>query len=104
MQHALLPMRMHGIAIKDALLKRGFSFNNSGDLLCIFYLPIALPLSSISHYSHHLGMVKNRKHWKAWSVIWLATVWALWLVRNDIVFNMKTTSINNILNSAKVKA
>ncbi|KAF1860593.1 hypothetical protein Lal_00021637 [Lupinus albus] len=101
------------IVTKDALFKQSanhlFScctFSYSVWQLIYNWLDfcIALPPTPISHFTHHLGMVKNRKHWKAWSVIWLATIWALWLARNDIVFYMKKTSINNILNSAKVKA
>ncbi|KAE9598418.1 hypothetical protein Lalb_Chr15g0080621 [Lupinus albus] len=49
-------------------------------------------------------MVHNRKRWKVWSVVWLATIWALWLTKNDIIFNNVTTFSHKILDSAKVKA
>ncbi|KAF1893871.1 hypothetical protein Lal_00002411 [Lupinus albus] len=81
-----------------ALVKRGVHFlNESASLL-------ALPLVPIHHFSSFLGLAKNRKCWKLWNVIWLATIWALWLARNDIVFNNAQPSIHKILNSSKVNS
>ncbi|KAF1891499.1 hypothetical protein Lal_00012388 [Lupinus albus] len=67
-------------------------------------ISFALPLSPITHYSSFLGVAKNKKCWKTWSIIWLATMWALWLARNDVVFNNSKPTILQILNSVKVKS
>ncbi|KAF1888790.1 hypothetical protein Lal_00036832 [Lupinus albus] len=120
------------IPTKDALHKRDIPLNNGGDLHCVFCndtpetanhlfsncklsysiwqllynwlnISVALPLTPINHFTHHLGMMHNRKRWKVWSVVWLATIWALWLTRNDIIFNNVTISSHKILDYAKVK-
>ncbi|KAF1881267.1 hypothetical protein Lal_00023303 [Lupinus albus] len=121
------------IPTKDALLKRGVSLTNGGGLSCAFCndhpestnhlfsscklsyslwqliynwlnISVVLLLNPCDHFTHHLGLVKNRKCWKTWSVIWIATIWALWLARNDLIFNNINPSINKILDSAKVKS
>ncbi|KAF1894861.1 hypothetical protein Lal_00022355 [Lupinus albus] len=121
------------IPTKDALLKRGVPLTNGGGLSCAFCndhpestnhlfsscnlsysvwqliykwlnISIVLPLNPSDHFTHHLGLVKNRKCWKTWSVILIATIWALWLARNDLIFNNINPSINKILDSAKVKS
>ncbi|KAF1858928.1 hypothetical protein Lal_00000748 [Lupinus albus] len=33
---------------------------------------VVLPFSPANHFINHMGMVKDRKRWKIWSVIWLA--------------------------------
>ncbi|KAF1891244.1 hypothetical protein Lal_00001386 [Lupinus albus] len=38
---------------------------------------VALPLDPIQHFSNHLGLVKDKKCCKIWSVIWFATIWAI---------------------------
>ncbi|KAF1871660.1 hypothetical protein Lal_00020454 [Lupinus albus] len=65
---------------------------------------VALPLSPSTNYSIFFGLVKTRKSWKLWSIILHATIWALWLARNDIVFNKANLSLQQILNSVKVKS
>ncbi|KAF1886758.1 hypothetical protein Lal_00045995 [Lupinus albus] len=121
------------IPTKDALLRQGFSSSDSGGILCPFcnehpestdhlfsscslsYLvwqmiykwlgiSVVLPNTPSHHLSYHLGLVKDRKSWKFWSVIWFATIWAIWLSRNDFIFNNVNSSLLHILDSAKLKS
>ncbi|KAF1868729.1 hypothetical protein Lal_00036167 [Lupinus albus] len=121
------------IPTMDALVKRGVTLLNDGDSLCVLckshpetathlfsscnfsysvwqliynWLGItsALPFSPINHYSSFLGLAKDRKRWKLWSIIWITTIWVLWLARNDFVFNNTKPSLHQILNSIKVKS
>ncbi|KAF1866492.1 hypothetical protein Lal_00017875 [Lupinus albus] len=46
--------------------------------------------------------VNAKKGWKAWSIIWFATVWAIWRHQNDIIFNKTSLSIHHILDNAIV--
>ncbi|KAF1870232.1 hypothetical protein Lal_00003438 [Lupinus albus] len=109
----------------------GFSFSDSGGLLCSFCndepkssthlfssckaiysvwqllynwlnISIALPQSPLHHYSYHLGMVPNKKGRKSWSIIWLATVWAIWKHQNEVIFNKVKPSTTYILDAAKM--
>ncbi|KAE9593826.1 hypothetical protein Lalb_Chr18g0047181 [Lupinus albus] len=41
---------------------------------------------------------------KVWSIIWLATVWAIWRHQNDVIFYKVCPSITLILDTAKVNA
>ncbi|KAE9594954.1 hypothetical protein Lal_00041263 [Lupinus albus] len=121
------------IPTKDALLKQGITLHDGEGSLCVFCneypesathlfstcsisysvwqhiyrwlnICVALPLSFYTHYSFFLGLVKTRKGWKLWSIIWHATIWTLWLARNDIVFNKAKSSIQQLLNSVMVKS
>ncbi|KAF1875063.1 hypothetical protein Lal_00007679 [Lupinus albus] len=121
------------IPTNDTLFRRGFSSSDGGGTLCPFcnehpestdhlfsscslsYLvwqmiykwlgiTVVLPNTHSHHLSYHLGLVKDRKSWKFWSVIWFATIWAIWLSRNDFIFNNVNRSLLHILDSAKVKS
>ncbi|KAF1866712.1 hypothetical protein Lal_00018097 [Lupinus albus] len=103
---------MDRIPTKIALSRRGITFSDGGGLLCPFCnddLESAFHLFSscknpFHHYLNHLGLVNANKGWKAWSIIWFATVWAIWRHRNDIIFNKTSISIHHILDNAKVNA
>ncbi|CAL0327858.1 unnamed protein product [Lupinus luteus] len=41
---------------------------------------------------------------KLWSTIWLATIWSIWLSRNDIIFKSTNPSLHHILDTAKVNS
>ncbi|KAF1892289.1 hypothetical protein Lal_00010753, partial [Lupinus albus] len=60
-------------------------------------ISVALPQSPLHHYSYHLGMVLDKK-----SIIWLATVWAIWKHQNEVIFNKVKPSTTYILDTAKV--
>ncbi|KAF1867299.1 hypothetical protein Lal_00049728 [Lupinus albus] len=118
------------IPTKDALISRGISLFNGGGNLCSFcndhlesthhlfstctftyhiwqsmykWLDIsnALPLTPFNHYLSHLGMTKDKKEKNVWRIIWLATIWAIWLHRNDIIFNHVRPSSLHLLDSAR---
>lgn len=43
--------------------------------------------SGKSHFWAHLGLRKDRKHYKEfWILIWLCFIWSIWLHRNQIQF------------------
>ncbi|KAF1870610.1 hypothetical protein Lal_00025934 [Lupinus albus] len=65
-------------------------------------ITVTLPQNPFHHYLNHLGLVNANKGWKAWSIIWFATVWAIWRHRNDIIFNKTSLSIHHILDNAKM--
>ncbi|KAF1898557.1 hypothetical protein Lal_00023559 [Lupinus albus] len=119
------------IPTKEALLKRGVTFSNGGGTTCpmwndstestmhlfsscsipysiwqVIYkwlnISVVLPLEPINHFLHDSGMVKDSKSRKVWNIIWLATVCALWLSRNDFIFNNVRHSLTQILESERV--
>ncbi|KAF1864448.1 hypothetical protein Lal_00021871 [Lupinus albus] len=121
------------IPTKDALLRRGVSLLNGGGATCslcnnhfessqhlfsscsltyfvwqLMYkwlnIFVALPPVPINHFLNHCGMVKDRKCRKAWSIIWFATVWAIWRSRNDFIFNNVRHSALQIMDAARVNA
>ncbi|KAF1897797.1 hypothetical protein Lal_00032557, partial [Lupinus albus] len=114
------------IPTKIVLSRRGVTFSNGGGLLCLFCndvseyafhlfstyksiynwlnITVTLPQNFLHHYLNHLGLVNDKKGWKAWSFIWFATIWAIWRHRNDIIFNKTRLSINHILGTARVNA
>ncbi|KAF1882457.1 hypothetical protein Lal_00039105 [Lupinus albus] len=94
------------IPTMDALVKRGVPLINDSASLCVFCkshqefvthlfsscdfsyalwqlmynwlnVSLAIPLTPIHHFTSFLGLIKNRKSWKLWSIIWFAIIWAL---------------------------
>ncbi|KAE9585291.1 hypothetical protein Lalb_Chr25g0287421 [Lupinus albus] len=63
---------------------------------------VALPLAPTNHFLNHVGMVKDKRSRQTWSIIWYATIWALWRVRNNTIFNNVRRSISHILDVAMV--
>ncbi|KAF1893987.1 hypothetical protein Lal_00003902 [Lupinus albus] len=86
------------IPTKDALIRRSISLLNGGGISS------ALPLTPFNHYLSHLGMAKDKKGQNVWRIIWLAIIWAIWLHRNDIIFNHVRLSSLHLLDSARVNA
>ncbi|GKV05597.1 hypothetical protein SLEP1_g17592 [Rubroshorea leprosula] len=39
-----------------------------------------------SHYEQHMGLNQKKELKEAWRVIWLTTIWTLWVWRNQKVF------------------
>ncbi|KAF1859194.1 hypothetical protein Lal_00009778 [Lupinus albus] len=90
------------IPTKAALLRRVYPtlYDN---LFTWVNISVVLPLDLIQHLKYHMRMVKDRKHWKFWSIIWFTTIWPIWLSRNDYIFNKVRSSLLHILDSANVK-
>ncbi|KAF1895933.1 hypothetical protein Lal_00033938 [Lupinus albus] len=113
------------IPTKEVLSIRGILLHNGGGQLCSFCkespefshhlfsscnitypvwklvykwldIIVALAFTPANHFINHMCMVKDRKRRKIRSVIWLATVWAIWLSRNDLIFNSVKSSLNQI--------
>ncbi|KAF1878600.1 hypothetical protein Lal_00047270 [Lupinus albus] len=122
---------MDRIPTKTALSRRGVTFLQGSGLLCPFCnddlesafhlfssctvtyyvwqsiynwlnITVTLHQNPFHHYLNHLGLVNDKKGWKAWSTIWFATIWAIWRHRNDIIFNKVRLSINHIVDTARV--
>ncbi|KAF1868903.1 hypothetical protein Lal_00048182 [Lupinus albus] len=118
------------IPTKDALSRRGVTTIGTDDILCSFcrehsesshhlfsscsftfsvwqlvynWLGISVVLhhNTSTHFLNHMGLVKDKKCYKVWSVVWLATVWAIWLSRNDLIFNSNLNTPQQILDSAR---
>ncbi|CAL0312877.1 unnamed protein product [Lupinus luteus] len=49
-------------------------------------------------------MISHRKLSNLWSIIWLATIWSIWLTTNDFIFKDVHPSLQKILDSAKVQS
>ncbi|KAF1871323.1 hypothetical protein Lal_00020115 [Lupinus albus] len=121
------------IPTKDALSRKGVTAIGTDGILCSFcrehsesshhlfsscsftfsvwqlvynWLGISIVLhhNTSTHFLNHMGLVKDKKCYKVWSVVWLATVWAIWLSRNDLIFNSNLNTPQQILDSARVKS
>ncbi|KAE9604056.1 hypothetical protein Lalb_Chr11g0067301 [Lupinus albus] len=63
-----------------------------------------LPSQPINHFTTHMGMISNNRLSKFWSIILLVTPWAIWLSKNDFIFNSIKHSLHKTFYSAKVKS
>ncbi|KAE9590465.1 putative reverse transcriptase zinc-binding domain-containing protein [Lupinus albus] len=92
------------IPSKDALFRRGVSLTNGGEISCsfcneesessahlfsychltytvwqFFYnwlnISVALHSSPFHNFLYHMGMVKDKKCWPLWNMIWFAIIW-----------------------------
>ncbi|KAF1871848.1 hypothetical protein Lal_00020643, partial [Lupinus albus] len=93
---------MDRIPTKDALSRRGVLPTDANDTLCSFCHKN--PESSNHLFSSCSFSYLDKKSCKFWSVVWLATVWAIWLSRNDLIFNNTSITPQHILESARVKS
>ncbi|CAL0324353.1 unnamed protein product [Lupinus luteus] len=48
-----------------------------------------------------MGLIPLNRRSKYWSVIWLASIWAIWLSRNDLIFNYVRPSAQKIFEDAR---
>ncbi|CAL0318787.1 unnamed protein product [Lupinus luteus] len=51
-----------------------------------------------------MGLNPTNRLSKYWSVIWLATIWTIWLARNDFIFNSIRLITHKIFEDARFKA
>ncbi|KAF1859187.1 hypothetical protein Lal_00001018 [Lupinus albus] len=92
------------IPSKVALQRREIPLSMGGAHLQLDGYQCRLPSSLIHHFICHMGMVKDKKRWSLWSMFWFATMWAIWLYRNELIFNQVESSPNGIFESAMVKS
>nr|KYP58023.1 hypothetical protein KK1_004313 [Cajanus cajan] len=59
----------------------------------------------ISHFEQFLGLPScvAKNHYK-WTVIWLATIWSIWLARNEAIFANKFTSPKDLVELIKLRS
>lgn len=67
-------------------------------------LDVVLPLDLKAHYLQHLGLQHNRVPKKCWQLLWFATLWSLWLHRNDITFNGSCVEFAKIYYLIRIRA
>jgi hypothetical protein len=58
---------------------------------------LVLPPNLSSSFALFVGCGSNKKRRKGFSIIWLAFVWAMWKVRNDLVFNNITVDTRTVV-------
>ncbi|KAL3006503.1 hypothetical protein AAZX31_08G282600 [Glycine max] len=51
-----------------------------------------LPNSLQAHMSQHDCLLQNNKDKERWMVVWVAIVWNIWLVRNDLMQRIAFTT------------
>lgn len=51
---------------------------------------------------HHAGLVRGKFANKGWRLIWFATVWSLWLHRNEMIFNNDKLDFDKVVELIKV--
>jgi hypothetical protein len=118
------------LATKDALLDRGI-FPNQIDPLCVFcegatetcnhmlfscpfaygvWLSVygwlgfdgAYAMNGVDHFLQHGSLFGGKKWKKIKHLVWLATVWSLWISRNKVIFEGKDVSKNDVLSNVKL--
>jgi len=56
----------------------------------------------VNHFYHYAYLAGgSRKRQSFMRLLWLATVWVIWLKRNDIIFNNKAKSMHHLLDKVK---
>ena len=65
---------------------------------CLFLTPPNL----FVHWECWGGWESNKKIRKGHWLIWLATIWVLWKVRNDKIFNGKIYTVEEVVEEIKV--
>jgi len=60
------------------------------------------PLNLFHHWECWSGMAFNKRVRKGYCLIWHATIWTLWKVRNDKIFNNGGKDANSIVEEVKV--
>lgn len=50
-----------------------------------------------------IGIIKEKEVKEAWQSIISATLWSIWLIRNDLVFNNRRASKSGVLNSLQLR-
>nr|KYP60907.1 hypothetical protein KK1_023327 [Cajanus cajan] len=59
----------------------------------------------ISHFEHFLGLLSCvAKNQYKWAMIWLASIWSIWLSRNEVVFTNKFTSPKHLVELIKLRS
>jgi len=65
---------------------------------CFFHIPPNL----FVHWECWGGLERNSKIKKGRWLVWLATLWLLWKVRNDSIFNQKIYKVEEVVEEIKV--
>jgi hypothetical protein len=62
------------------------------------------PPSLFISFASFLGFTSSEKRKKGLSMIWHAVVWVIWKVRNDLIFNNKSITEEEVVDLVKVSA
>lgn len=57
------------------------------------------------HFLQFVGLSGgNSKQKSLWEVVWLSTVWVIWVSRNALIFNGKKAEVGEMLEQIKLKS
>jgi hypothetical protein len=62
------------------------------------------PPTLFNSFASFLGLTSSKKRKKGLSLIWHAVVWVIWKVRNDLIFNNKSITEEEVVDLVKVSA
>lgn len=51
----------------------------------------------------HSGLISGRASNEVWRMFWFATIWSIWLHRNDLIFKQGTLDFDNVTELIKIK-
>ncbi|CAL0328516.1 unnamed protein product [Lupinus luteus] len=53
---------------------------------------------------YHIWLCNNYKFSQWWTMLWFPLVWSLLLMRNEVVFDKKESSVVQLLHSIKIRS
>lgn len=66
-------------------------------------ISIVIPDNIQAHYWSHWSLCFGKIARKAWSVVWVETLWSLWTMRNHMLFKGGVLSFEEILDNLRLK-
>lgn len=78
-----------------------FSYTVWMSVYNLFGLETALSGNFLDLLQQHDGLIAGRTCRKTWHLFWFATIWSLWLHRNDIIFNQDTIDFEKVTDLIK---
>nr|KYP61726.1 Putative ribonuclease H protein At1g65750 family [Cajanus cajan] len=70
-----------------------------------FGVSTVLHNSCHENFAHFIGIPRcSGRDKMRWSVVWLATIWSLWLARNNVIFKDKVVAITDLVELIKIRS